>query len=641
MADEDVQKTLGELSRDLQESKARLEEAQRIAQVGHYYWNLIENRVIWSDQLYRVFGLTPQQDPIDMAMVREMIHAEDRDFVFRTAQEALHSEVRPDIEHRVVRPDGEVRTVHALGTVKRDALGRPYEMFGTVQDITDRKRAEETLQQTQVYLREGQRLAHMGSWAFNDVGHYWSDELYRIFGLDPENGVPTIEQYLDLIHPDDRVSMAETIQVMHQQHCGCDVTKRIVRPDGQLRYVRCVANPFVEQGVFKGFLGTAIDVTEQELLTQKLRREQAYLADAQSMAHIGSWVYNLVTHKLLHSSDENARLYGFDPSQGPVPSERYFETLLAEDGPSVQAALESALRTGTDFYLDEYRIRRTDGCIRHFRAIGHRNPSGESGEYVGITMDITERKHAEEERERLRRLEADLAHINRLNMMGELAAALAHEIKQPIAAAITSANACVRWLERTPPDLERARAAAARIEQDGNRAADVINRLRSFYKKGSPPKREMIDIKEILREMTALFRTEAVGHSIKIRSELHEDKLQVLADRVQLQQVFMNLMLNAIEAMKSNGGELRISCRLTPDSQLIVSISDSGVGLPAENPEQIFDAFHTTKPQGTGMGLAITRSIVEAHGGRVWATANSGAGATFHFTLPAKAEEHA
>ena len=231
-----------------------------------------------------------------------------------------------------------------------------------------------------------------------------------------------------------------------------------------------------------------------------------------------------------------------------------------------------------------------------------------------------------------------LAHINRLNMMGELAAALAHEIKQPIAAAITSANACLRWLERDPPDLKRARSAAARIEQDGNRAADVINRLRSFYKKGSPPKRETVDVKEIIQEMTALFMTEAVRHSIKIHSELHEDRPHVLADRVQLQQVFMNLMLNAIEAMRETGGKLTIGSRLSPEGQLIVSISDTGVGLPAESAEQIFEAFHTTKPQGTGMGLAITRSIVEAHGGRVWATANPGAGATFHFTLPAKSE---
>jgi PAS domain S-box-containing protein len=636
----DVQKTLDELSRDLQESKARLEEAQRIAQVGHYYWNLIENRVIWSEELYRIYGLSPQKGPIDMSMVREMIHLEDREFVFRTAEEALHSDARPDIEHRVVRPDGEVRTVHALGTVKRDASGRPYEMFGTVQDITDRKRAEEALRQTQLYLREGQRLAHMGSWAFNDSGHYWAEELYRIFGLNPENGAHTIEQYLALIHPQDRASVSETIQVMYQQHCGCDITKRIVRPDGQMRYVRCVANPVVEQGVFNGFLGTAIDVTEQELLTQELQRQQAYLNEAQSLAHIGSWACNLITREIFHSSDENARLYGFDPSQGALPFDRFYNTILLEDEPALRAQLENAIRAGADYDV-EFRIRRTDGAIRFMRGIGHHNPSQEVGEYVGITVDITERKRGDEEREKLRQLEADLAHINRVNMMGELAAALAHEIKQPIAASITSANACLRWLARDPPDLERARAAAARIEQDGNRAADVINRLRSFYKKGSAPKREIVDIRAIILEMAALLKTEAIRHSVTIHSAVDADTPKILVDRVQLQQVFLNLMLNAIEAMKDTGGALTITARPNSQVQIIVSISDTGVGLPQERTEQIFDAFHTTKPEGTGMGLAITRSIVESHGGRVWATANQGAGATFHFTLPIEDEAHA
>jgi PAS domain S-box-containing protein len=640
MADEDVQKTLEELSRDLQESKARLEEAQRIAHVGHYYWNLIENRVIWSDELYRIYGLSPQEGPIDMAMVREMIHPEDREFVFRTAEEALHSEVRADIEHRVVRTDGEVRMVHALGSVKRDTSGRPYEIFGTVQDITDRKRAEETLQQTQVYLREGQRLAHMGSWAFNDLGPYWSDELYEIFGLDPENGVPAIEQYLAIIHPEDRASMAETIQIMYQQHAGCDVTKRIVRPDGQLRYVRCVAIPVIEQGVFKGLRGSAIDVTEQELLTQELGRQQAYLAEAQSLTHVGSWACNFLTGKIFHLSDEALRLYGFDPDSPGISFERLYNATHPEDEPALREQFFGAINARKDYDL-EYRIYRPDGDIRCLRSLGHHDPAQEIGEYVGITMDITERKRAEEEHEKLRQMEADLAHINRVNMMGELAAALAHEIKQPIAASITSANTCLRWLAHDPPNLERARAAATRSEREGNRAADVINRLRSFYKKGSPPKREMVDVKEIIQEMTALFMTEVVRHSIKIHSELHEDRPHVLADRVQLQQVFMNLMLNAIEAMRETGGKLTISSRLSPHGRLVVSISDMGVGLPAESAEQIFEAFHTTKPQGTGMGLAITRSIVEAHGGRVWATANPGAGATFHFTLPTKAEARA
>jgi len=632
---------LQEISRKLQESNARLEEAQRIANVGHYSWNLIENRVVWSDEVYRIYGLDPQQGPIDLAKVSEMIHAEDRELVFRAAEEALHSEVPADIEHRLVRPDGEVRTIHSVGTVKRDTSGRPYEMFGTAQDITDRKRSEEALKQSQFYLSEGQRLAHMGSWAFNDSGHYWSDELYKIYGLDPQNGAPTVEQYLALIHPQDRASMAETIKRMEEEHCGFDQIERIVRPDGQLRYVRAVAVPVVEQGVFKGFIGTTMDVTEQELLTQELRRERAYLAEAQSLTHIGSWATNFHTRQMFHLSDETFRLHGFDPRSGPIPLERFFDTIHPEDRVAVTATLEHAIHARTDYDIREFRVCHPDGTLRFLRTIGHHNRSGEIGEYIGITMDITERKQAEQEREKLRQLEADLAHINRVNMMGELAAALAHEIRQPIAASITSANACLRWLARDPPDLERARAAAARIEQDGNRAADVINHLRSFYKKGTPPERGIVDLNDIIREMTALLRKEAVRHSIKIHSELHEDMPNVLADRVQLQQVFMNLMLNAIEAMKDTGGKLTISSRLTPEGQLIVSISDTGVGLPAENTERIFDAFHTTKPQGTGMGLAITRSIVEAHGGRVWATANQEAGATFHFTLASKSEADA
>ena len=626
------------LYRDLQESKASLDEAQRVAHIGSWVWDLEKNHVTYSDEYYRIFGLVPRKDPIDIATVREMIHPEDREYVFRTAEEAIRSGERAECEHRILRPNGEIRIVHSRGDLKKDASGRPYQMFGVSQDITDRTRAEGALKRSQFYLSEGERIAHIGSWAFNESGHYWSDELYKIHGLEPQSEAPTVEQYLALIHPQDRASMAETIKIMQERHRGHDLIERIIRPDGQLRYVRAVAVPVVEEGVFKGFIGTTMDVTEQELLTQELRREQAYLTDAQSMAHIGSWAFNLVTHELLHSSDENARLYGFDPRQGPISAERFFNTQHSEDAPYVNAALERAVREGTDFYLDQYRIHHTDGSIRFLRAIGHRNPSGEPGEYVGVTMDITERKRAEEERERLRQLEAELAHINRVNMMGELAAALAHEIKQPIAASITSANALLHWLAHDPPDLERARATAARIEQDANRAADVISSLQSFYRTGTPAERQIVDVKETIGEMTGLLRGEADRHSIKIHTELGADTPNIQANRVQLQQVFMNLMLNAIEAMKDTGGILTIRSRMNPEGRLIVSISDTGIGLPAQSTEQIFDPFHTTKPQGTGMGLTITRSIVESYGGRVWATVNERAGATFHFVLPSDTE---
>jgi len=635
------------LYRELQESKVSLEEAERLAHVGSWVWDLEKNHVTYSDEYYRIFGLVPRKDPIDIATVREMIHPEDRDYVSRTAEEAIRSGQRAECEHRILRPNGEIRIVHSLGDLKKDASGRPYQMFGVSQDITDRKLAEQALRRSQFYLSEGERLAHMGSWASRDLGIrrsddlniYWSDEVYKIYGLDPKNGTPNLQQYLAAIHPQDRASMAETIDMMHEQRCGCDVTKRIVRPDGEIRYVRCVGIPVVEDGIFQGFHGTTMDVTAQEILTQELRREQEYLAEAQSLTHVGSWACNLATREIFHSSDENARLYGFDSSQGPLPFDLFYATILPEDERIIRAKLENAISAGADYDVD-FRIRRTDGAIRFLRGIGHHNPTQETGEYFGITMDITDRKRAEEERERLRQLEADLAHINRVNMMGELAAALAHEIKQPIAASITSANALLRWLAHDPPDLERARAAAARIEQDGNRAADVINSLQSFFRRGTPARRQSVDLKEIVGEMSVLLRAEADRHSITINSELDADMPKIVANRVQLQQVLLNLMLNALEAMKDAGGELTIRSRTDEDGRLLVSVSDTGVGLLAENTERIFDPFHTTKPQGTGMGLTITRSIVESHGGRVWATANQGAGATFSFTLPGKTEAY-
>jgi signal transduction histidine kinase len=221
--------------------------------------------------------------------------------------------------------------------------------------------------------------------------------------------------------------------------------------------------------------------------------------------------------------------------------------------------------------------------------------------------------------------------------LGEMAASLAHEIKQPIAAAITSANSCIEWLAHESPNLDRARAAAARIDKYGNRAAEIIDRIRSLYKE-SPPQRELVDVNGLIREMLKLLKGEAERYSVAMRTELAAELPKIIADRVQLQQVFMNLVLNAIEAMRDEGGVLTVKSELQ-DGQLQFSVSDTGVGLPMEKMDLIFSAFYTTKPQGSGMGLAISRSIVESHGGRLWATSNGQQGAIFQFTLPIQVTE--
>ena len=256
-----------------------------------------------------------------------------------------------------------------------------------------------------------------------------------------------------------------------------------------------------------------------------------------------------------------------------------------------------------------------------------------------LEAESRERKRAEES---LRRAQADLARVNRVTTMGELTAALAHEVNQPIAAAVTSANSCIRWLAADVPNLDKARAAAARIVKDGTRAAEIISRIRLLFQKGTQ-QLELVDANEVIEEMIVLLRGEVTRYSISIRTELAADLPPVMGDRVQLQQVMMNLTINSIDAMKAVDGtrELTIKSQRAEKSQLLVSVSDTGVGLPPGQADQIFNAFFTTKAHGTGMGLRICRSIVESHGGRLWAAENSPRGASFYLTLPAKFEARA
>jgi PAS domain S-box-containing protein len=267
---------------------------------------------------------------------------------------------------------------------------------------------------------------------------------------------------------------------------------------------------------------------------------------------------------------------------------------------------------------------------------------GTNGENVAFVLDLTERKRAEAAQKcaeaDLRQAQTALAHRQRISMLGEVAASLAHEIRQPIAALTIDATACLRALADTRVDMPEARRAASRIVQEATWADEIISRTSALYRKDTT-QRERVDVNAVIRDMAVLVQQEAAASSVSIRTELADGLPAVIADRVQVQQVFMNLMLNAIEAMKDSGGELTITSQVREGRELLIAVSDTGVGLPTDTPDTIFDAFVTTKPHGTGMGLAITRSIVDAHGGRLWASANTGPGATFLFTLLADAAE--
>jgi PAS domain S-box-containing protein len=357
-----------------------------------------------------------------------------------------------------------------------------------------------------------------------------------------------------------------------------------------------------------------------------------YLAEAERLSHTGSFGWNVSTGEI-YWSDGAFRIYGCEPTTKPT-AQLVIDRIHPDDRMPLRQILDHAAKEGCDFIAD-HRLLMADDSVKYVQAAAHRL-TGEDPErlvFVGAITDITERKRAEEERERLRQLEADLAHINRVSMMGELTASLAHEIRQPIAAAIIAANACIRWLGRDRPDVKEARGAASAMIAAVTRAAGIIDRVRSLYGRGTP-EREVVNLNEILREMTGLLGDTADRHAISIRTELDLALPRTTADRIQLQQVLMNLMLNGIEAMRETGGELIIASTRTEHDQLLITVRDSGIGLPGDQAERIFDAFFTTKPQGTGMGLSISRRIIESHGGQLWASPNSGGGAIFQFTLP-------
>jgi PAS domain S-box-containing protein len=490
----------------LRQSEAKLEEAQRVAHVGYWERDLDTDRITWSDETYRICGLTPGEGTITLSGALERVHPTDRRIWNQAVAGALRDASRYDLEFRVVRPHGEVRIVHSQGDLTRDASGRARSMFGTIQDITDRKRAEAALRA--------------------------SEERWR--------------------------AMFET-------------------------------------------------------------------------APVGIATLNFERRTYLTANDSFQRMTGYAEDEL-----RNFTTLDITEGDD-WTATRKLIDDRAVGVLQQRRYRRKNGEIAWAEVNTFAVPATDSTPaFLGVVaVDITDRKRAEEA---LQQAQADLARLNRVMLLGEMTASIAHEVNQPIAATVTNAHAGLRWLSARPPDLEEAAQALGRIVRDGSRAGEVIDRIRAIVKK-VPPRRELLDINEPIREVIALTQTDMQRNGIRLQTRLADDLPLVPADRVQLQQVIMNLLVNAIEAMSRIGDgsrELTIASGKDDASAVFVEVQDAGPGIDPADLDRLFQSFYTTKPDGIGMGLAISRSIVEAHGGRLSAASNQPHGALFRFTLLAE-----
>ena len=375
---------------------------------------------------------------------------------------------------------------------------------------------------------------------------------------------------------------------------------------------------------------------------ERLQESEAYLSEAQRLSQTGSFGWRVATGEVVWSA-ETFRIFQYDPTITPTV-ELILQRVHPDDRTLVKQTIERAARDGKDFE-HEYRLVVPDGSITPAGSIKQVHVVARAViddrrrlEFIGAVMDLTGRKQAEAA---LRQAQADLARVNRVTTMGELTASLAHEVNQPIAAALTNANTCMLWLAGDNPNIDEARAAARYTAQDVIRASEIISRIRLLFKKGTP-ERTSVDVNELIREMIVLLRSETARHGTEVRTRLAADLPPAMGDRVQLQQVLMNLIVNSIEAMKDVDGtrELAITSQRSDGEHVLVSVSDTGIGLPSLQAHQIFEAFFTTKANGTGMGLSISRTIIESHGGRLWAENNASRGASFYLTLPSTLEAH-
>jgi PAS domain S-box-containing protein len=619
----------------LVKSEARLKDAQQLAHIGYWERDLIADRITWSDETWRIFGLQPRAGTLSQADLQKMIHPDDRRIQRDALDAATKISRRYDVEYRVVRPDGEVRYVHARDDIAFDEAGRPIRIFGTMQDITERKQMENALRENERQLRLVVDTIPTMAWivlpdgVLDFVNQRWLE--YSGLSLEEMLKAPT-----STIHPDDLPGVIERWSVNLVSGEPSEEEMRLRRADGQYRWFLVRTVPLRdEHGRILRWYGTSMDIEDRKRAEEAMRESQQLLHQVLANLPVGVAVCDRAGNILLAnaaskriwgetivSGDERrARSKGFwhDSGKRIEPAEWASVRALSEGHTTLNELID------IETFDDQRKIMRNS-------AAPIRNEEGHVVGAVIVNEDVTEWTHVEET---LRQTQAELARVARVTMMGELAASIAHEVNQPLAAVVTNADAASSWLAADPPDLHEAQQAVERIAQDGTRASEVIQRIRTLLNKREPS-RAPEDLNELIQETVALTQPELKRRQVTAQVELLPGLPPVAIDRVQLQQVLLNLFVNAVESMSGVEDRPRVLCIRTEctEDAVEVAVQDSGAGIEPQHAERLFASFFTTKPNGLGMGLTISRSIIEAHGGRLWATPNDGSGTTFRFMLP-------
>ncbi|WBL75376.1 PAS domain S-box protein [Bradyrhizobium xenonodulans] len=572
--------------------------------------------------------------------VLDVFFEEDRDFVRACVALCLETVDQSHTwEIRKVRKDGSVLWVRENAKTMLRADGGPIVLVAC-ENITERKEAENALRQSEAYLAQAQELSHTGSfgWRAATGEITWSKETYRIFQCD-EGTKPQIPVMLQRIHPEDRLAVQRTTGRAAREGRDYDHEYRLLMADGSIKYVRAVARAMRDSGGRVEFVGSVTDITATKEAERRLRDSEQRFRDYAETASDWFWETG-PDHRVTLVSQHSDTI---TVPAGLIGLTRWDIAPDADLEPEKWRQHRAALDAHIPFRDLVYRSKDRNGTPIYVRTSGKPffDADGNFLGYRGVCTDVTAAIRADQAEDALRKAQAELAHVTRVTTLGELTASIAHEINQPLAAVIANADACLAWLQRSPPDLKAARRSVEWIIEDGKRASDVIRHVRALAKR-TEIEMAPLDASLVIREAVALVQREMASHAVSVRLELSPALPKIYGDRIQLQQVLINLIMNGIEAMDGvhdRPRELTIRSADDGESAILVSVADCGVGISEQAIDRLFTPFFTTKSAGMGMGLSICRSIIETHRGRLSAAPNQSGGATFHITLPLHREE--